>query len=109
MTIAQTQIDATNRPTMTILTIGWADQNRPQIERSDEVSGAVPAGGASSVDCAHALATGRAMTSASAAKRTRWPNTDCATSAFFMKLSLPSSSVLPSGAPLGNCAQHGTP
>src|SRR3954454_4482667 len=109
MTIAQTQIDATKRPTITIFTIGCADQNRPQIERSDEVSGAVPAGGASSVDCAHALATGRAISSTNEAKPSRCRNTDCAASAFFMKLFLPSSIVQPSGAPLGSCAQHGTP
>src|SRR4029077_2712900 len=44
MTIAHTQMDATSSPSITAFTTGCADQNKPQIDRSAEVSG--------STDCA---------------------------------------------------------
>src|ERR1700739_1148355 len=39
MTIAQTQMEAVNRPSITALTMMCADQNRPKIDRSEEASG----------------------------------------------------------------------
>src|SRR6516165_86201 len=44
MTIAQTHTEAISNPSMTTLTTIWAAQNRPKIDRSEELSG--------STDCA---------------------------------------------------------
>src|SRR5215510_11067757 len=44
ITIAHTQIDDANSPSMTVFTIQWACMNRANSERSEEVSG--------SADCA---------------------------------------------------------
>src|SRR5260370_28110290 len=39
MAIAHTQIEAIKSPSITALTMMWADQNKPKIDRSEEVSG----------------------------------------------------------------------
>src|SRR5437763_5513155 len=39
MAMAHTQIEAISSPSMTALTMMWADQNNPKIDRSEDVSG----------------------------------------------------------------------
>src|SRR5438874_12467224 len=39
MAIAHTQMDAIKSPSITAFTMMWADQNKPKIDRSEEVSG----------------------------------------------------------------------
>src|SRR6188474_2914016 len=77
--MAQTQIDETSSPTITILTTICADQNRPQIERS-AVSpiGWLVTAGVSVGCCAKAAASGMPISNAARAKDVRRRSADCA-------------------------------
>src|SRR4051812_17115149 len=90
-TIAQTQMDETRRPIITPFTTIWADQNKPQIERSAETSGAAPAGAGSSDDCASAAANGTLTSSATRRNGTTRRRADCATLIDFIAFVLPAS------------------
>src|SRR6266542_1308518 len=70
MAIAHTQIEAIKSPSITALTMTWADQNNPKIDRSEELSPDKPCCAISAAFMAQVLSADRRIAKGGAVRGT---------------------------------------